>query len=204
MELFGYDLKEFVIAAGYLGIFGIIFSESGVLIGLFFPGDSLLFTAGFLASQGFFNIYLLAIGAFVSAVLGDNFGYTFGRKIGPKIFRRKDSFLLHKDHIEKTKRFYEKHGAKAIVLARFLPVVRTLTPILAGVGEMRYKIFLTYNIIGALIWVIGISLFGYFLGNVIPEPDKYLLPAVIVIIILSMLPTIIHLLKGHKKKAVDV
>jgi membrane-associated protein len=198
--MFGFDLITLIKAAGYLGIFGIIFAESGLFIGFFLPGDSLLFTAGFLASQGFLNIWLLMGLTFVGAVLGDSVGYWFGKKTGDKIFTKEESLIFKKDNIRKAEEFFKKHGAKSIVLARFVPIVRTFTPILAGVGTMHYKTFLTFNIIGGALWAIGVSLLGYFLGSLIPNIDKYLLPIILLIIIVSVLPNIIHLLKSRKER----
>lgn len=204
--LLGIDLITFIKAVGYLGIFGIIFAESGLFLGFFLPGDSLLFTAGFLASQGFFNILLLMALCFLGAVLGDSFGYAFGRKTGPAIFSREDSLFFHKRHLERAKVFYEKHGGKTIILARFMPIVRTFAPILAGVGEMRYRTFLSYNVIGGVIWGIGMPFLGYFLGNVIPDVDKYIVPMVMAIIILSFLPPVIHVLrdKEHREEIKNI
>ena len=195
-----FDLITLIKTAGYLGIFGIIFAESGLFIGFFLPGDSLLFTAGFLASQGFLNIWILIILTFVGAVLGDSVGYWFGKKTGDKIFTKEESLFFKKDNIRKAEEFFKKYGAKAIVLARFVPIVRTFTPILAGVGTMHYKTFLIFNVIGGALWAIGVSLLGYFLGNLIPNIDKYLLPIILLIIILSLLPNIIHLIKSRRNK----
>jgi len=153
--IFGFDLVALIKAAGYLGLFGIVFAESGLFVGFFLPGDSLLFTAGFLASQGFLNIWILAPLAFIAAILGDNFGYAFGRRVGPAIFTRERSLFFHKEYLERARIFYEAHGGKAIVLARFLPVIRTFAPILAGVGRMRWPTFLFYNVIGAVLWAIA-------------------------------------------------
>ena len=189
-----FDLVSIIKTAGYLGLFGIVFAESGLLIGFFLPGDSLLFTAGFLASQGYLNIWILAILTFVGAILGDNFGYGMGRKFGPKVFRKEDSFLFHRDHLERARIFYEKYGGKTIVFARFLPVIRTFVPILAGVGNMKYKSFVFFNIFGGFLWAVGMTWLGYFLGNTVPNADQYIVPIVIAIIILSSLPTITHFL----------
>ncbi|MEK7560034.1 MAG: VTT domain-containing protein [Patescibacteria group bacterium] len=203
-----FDLISLIKTAGYLGLFGIIFAESGLLIGFFLPGDSLLFTAGFLASQGFLNIWGLAVGTFIAAILGDNFGYGVGKKFGPRVFsaegghsrwKKIHSFLLHKDYLKKSKVFYEKYGGKTVVLARFLPVIRTLVPILAGVGGMEYKKFVFFNILGAIFWAQGLTWLGYFLGNIIPNIDRFIVPIVIVIITVSSLPTIIQFLIHFKK-----
>jgi len=195
-----FDLIALVKTAGYLGLFGIIFAESGLLIGFFLPGDSLLFTAGFLASQGFLNIYILTPLLFIAAVIGDSTGYTFGYRLGPKIFKKEDSIFFHKDNLVKAQEFFQKHGGKTIILARFIPVVRTFAPILAGVGKMRYSVFITYNLIGGLLWAVGVLALGYYLGTVIPNVDKYLLPIILGIIFISILPNIIHILKDKKTR----
>jgi len=201
MDIFsGDNLINLIKAIGLLGVFIIIFSESGLLVGFFLPGDSFLFTAGFLASQGFFNIALLMLLAFAGAVLGDSVGYTFGRKVGPRIFSKEDSLFFKKSNILKAQAYYDKHGAKTIVLARFVPIIRTFAPIVAGVGNMKYRTFLTYNLIGGLLWSCGVSLAGFFLGSVIPNVDKYLLPIILVIIVVSLLPTVSELLKSRRKQ----
>lgn len=195
------DLETFIKTIGLLGVWGVVFAESGLLIGFFFPGDSLLFTAGFLASQNFFNIYLLAIGSFLGAVLGDSTGYAFGHRIGKRLFQRKDPLIFHKDNLLRAQKFYEKHGKKTIVLARFVPMVRTFAPIVAGMGDMEYKTFLSYNIMGGFLWAVGVSVAGYFLGTIIPDVDKYLLPIIALIIIASMLPNVYHILKSPHGRA---
>lgn len=190
-----FDLVNLIKTGGYVGLAGIVFAESGLLIGFFLPGDSLLFTAGFLASQGLLDIWVLVPLLFVSAVLGDNVGYAFGRRVGPKIFKRQDSLLFHQDHLMRAKLFFERHGGKAIVLARFMPVVRTFAPVLAGVGNMHYRTFMFFNLVGGFLWAIGLTVLGYYLGSTIPGVDKYLLPIIAFIVILSIAPTAIHLLK---------
>jgi membrane-associated protein len=185
-----FDIVALVTAAGYLGIFAIVFAESGLLIGFFFPGDSLLFTAGILSAAGLFNIWLLAPLVFVAAVLGDNAGYLIGKKAGEKLFQKEDSFFFRRSHVEKTKKFFEDYGTKAIILARFVPIARTFAPTLAGVGEMRYRTFFLYNLIGGALWGFGLPLAGYFLGSVIPDVDRYLLPIILGIIFVSLLPVI--------------
>ncbi|MCX6730201.1 MAG: VTT domain-containing protein [Candidatus Portnoybacteria bacterium] len=198
--MFGFDLISFIRTVGYVGLFGIIFAESGLLVGFFLPGDSLLFTAGFLASQGILNIWILMGLTFVAAVAGDSAGYWFGDKVGDKIFTKEESWIFKKDNIRKANEFFEKHGSKTIILARFVPIVRTFVPILAGVGTMRYRRFLIFNIIGGALWTLGVSLLGFFLGKVIPNIDKYLLPIILLIIIISVSPNIIHLIRARKKK----
>ena len=198
ISFFGLDVRALIEAVGYLGIFGIVFAESGLFVGFFLPGDSLLFTAGFLASQGYLNIFVLVFISFVGAVLGDNFGYFFGKKVGPAIFRKERSLLFHKEYLEKSRVFFEEYGPKTIVLARFLPVVRTFAPILAGVGAMNYRIFLFYNFLGALLWGVGVTLFGYYLGNLFPNAERYIVEVVVGIIIVSTLPSIFHVIKNRE------
>lgn len=196
-----FDLVSLIKTAGYLGIAGIVFAESGLFIGFFLPGDSLLFTAGFLASQDYLNILLLIPISFVSAVIGDSFGYAFGKKFGPRVFNREKSLIWNPEHVRRAQEFYEKHGPKTIILARFLPVIRTFAPIMAGVGRMRYRTFLTYNIVGGFLWGIGLPLLGFYLGNSIPDIDKYLIPIIALIIILSASPIIFRVLsnKGYRE-----
>ena len=195
-----FDLLTILPAIGYVGILAIIFAESGLLIGFFLPGDSLLFTAGFLASQGVFDIKLLALGCFIAAVVGDSIGYAFGHKVGKRLFHRRESLFFHPDHLIRANSFYKRHGKKTIVLARFLPVIRTFAPIVAGVGDMEYKTFLSFNVVGAFLWAVAIPVAGYFLGSAIPDVDKYLLPIIAGIIMLSILPQTIHLLKDETSR----
>ena len=195
-----FDLLNLIKSLGYLGVWGIVFAESGLLIGFFLPGDSLLFSAGFLASQGILNIWVLIFGCFVCAVLGDNVGYATGHRFGRRLFQREDSWLFNKKHLVSTQEFYEKHGKKALVLARFMPVVRTFAPVVAGIGSMHYRTFMTYNLIGGALWAIGVTMLGYFLGQVIPpeQIDKYLLPIIAVIVVVSLLPSVLHLYKEYR------
>ncbi|MBU6142045.1 VTT domain-containing protein [Patescibacteria group bacterium] len=195
-----FDLIALIKAAGYLGIFAVIFAESGLFIGFFFPGDSLLFTAGFLASQGYLQIGMVMVLVFIAAVLGDTAGYAFGYRVGPMIFRREDSVIFHKDNLLRAEAFYEKYGKKTIILARFLPAVRTFAPILAGVGKMRYRTFVSYNVIGGLLWGIGVPGLGYYLGRSVPNIDHYLLPIIGLIIVLSILPTAFQVLRDPQRR----
>lgn len=195
-----FDIVQIIQAFGYVGLFIIIFVESGLFFGFFFPGDSLLFTAGFLASQGYLSLPLLICITFIAAILGVITGYAFGKKVGPSIFNKEDSFFFHKDHLHRTKEFYKTHGPKTIVLARFLPIIRTFAPIFAGIGHMRYRTFLLYNIIGGFIWTAGLCGIGYFLGNTVPNIDHYLIPIILGIIIVSLLPALREYLLFRRKK----
>ena len=200
-----FDLVEILKSFGPYAMFAIwliVYAESGLFFGFFLPGDSLLFTAGVLASQGFMPIALLAIGCFVAAVLGDSTGYWFGHTFGRRIFEKEKLPLVKKHHIETAEAFYKKHGKKTIILARFVPAVRTFAPIVAGIGSMDYKTFLSYNLIGGLLWGVGMTFAGYFLGSLIPaeDVDKYLLPIVLVIIVASVLPGVWHVIADKKEK----
>lgn len=198
------NVSKYGIWAVYGALFGIIFAESGLLVGFFLPGDSLLFTTGFLAQKGLFglNIYVLILGYFLAAVIGDNVGYSFGKKVGKKLFTKEDSLLFHKDNLLKAQDFYKKYGRKAIIIARFIPVVRTFAPIVAGVGDMHYPTFVVFNVIGGILWAIGIPLAGFFLGGLIPESEKYLEYIILGIVFLSLLPTVIHVYKDphHRRE----
>lgn len=193
-----FDIPALIETVGYIGLFSIVFAESGLFFGFFLPGDSLLFTAGLVASQGFLNIYVLLIIIPVAAILGDSVGYWFGKKVGPKIFCKDDSLFFHRAHVARAERFYARYGPKALVIARFVPVVRTFVPILAGVGSMHYGTFLKFNIIGALLWGVGVTLLGFLLGNTIPGIDTYLLPIILLIIVCSFVPIGIEWWKDRK------
>ncbi len=188
MTFFGLDMVEIIKAIGYVGLFGIVFAETGLFLGFFFPGDSLLFVAGILAAQGFFSLPILLVGLFVAAFTGNLVGYWFGGYVGPKIFSREDSLLFKKSHLIKAKKFYDRHGPKMIVLARFAPIIRTFAPIVAGVAKMHYGTFMLYNFVGALLWSVGLTTLAYYLGGLVENIDRYLLPIVLLIIFLSILP----------------
>lgn len=200
--MFGLNLNEFVHALGYAGIFGLVFAESGLFVGFFLPGDSLLFTAGLLAQQGFLDLFTLILLSVIAAILGDSVGYAFGRKVGKSLFAKEQNKLFRPEYVTRAKAFYERYGAKTIVLARFVPIVRTFAPILAGVGAMPYPLFLTYNVLGALLWSISLPVLGYFLGNLVPNIDHFILPVIGIIIVLSVLPPAIEYLRHRKKGTV--
>jgi len=202
----GVDLIEFIKWASIIGVALVVFAESGLLIGFFLPGDSLLFTTGFLISAGFLNIniHLAVLIVFIAAVIGDSVGYTFGRKLGPRLFRKKDARFFKQDYIQQAQAFYEKHGGKTIIIARFIPIVRTFAPIVAGASDMNYRRFLSFNVIGALLWAAGVTYAGFLLGGVFEsvgiEIDTVLLPIIAVIILVSVLPPAIHILKVKKNR----
>lgn len=184
---------------GIIGISFIVFAESGLFFGFFLPGDSLLFTAGVLASQGFANIAILSFCVWAAAILGDTVGYWFGAHIGIKIFNKEKSLFFNKKYPERAHEFYVKYGSKAIILARFIPAVRTFVPIMAGVGKMPYRKFISYNIIGGTIWSLGLTLGGYFLGQKISNIDQYIIPIIVLIIVTSIIPIASEVAKYKKK-----
>ena len=205
-SFFGIDLVEAIKTVSILGVIIIVFAESGLLIGAFLPGDTVLFTTGFLIYTGVlsFDIHLVVFLLFLAAVLGDSVGYTFGRRVGRKLFNRPDSRLFKQAYVEKAEDFYKKHGGKTIILARFVPFVRTFAPVIAGTAKMPYRTFLTFNVIGALIWAVGITYLGYFLGSWFEsmglDIDQILLPAVFVIVFISIAPPAYHLLKEKEQR----
>jgi membrane-associated protein len=202
------DPVKIISTLGYAGIFAIIFAESGLFFGFFFPGDSLLLTAGLLAArplpetnQPLLNIFVLIPGLFIAAVLGDQVGYWFGAKTGPLIFNRENSLLFRRKNLLAAKAFYEKHGGKTVTLARFVPFIRTFAPIVAGAAEMNYKRFVMFNLLGGLLWAICVTLLGYGLGKIfgnIEGIDKYFTLLVIAFFLIPGLPTLIHLWNDSK------
>ena len=196
----GLDPESLLQSFGALGLFLIIFAESGLFFGFFLPGDSLLFTAGLLSSQDKLPaLPILLVGCFIAAVAGDQVGYLFGRKVGPALFRRPDSRIFKQEYIERSQEFFERHGSKTIVLARFVPVVRTFAPIVAGVGKMRYRTFVTYNVVGALLWAVGITTLGYVLGDRVPWVEENLELAIFAIIGLSLIPVLIEVIRARRE-----
>ena len=195
------DPRDLIVTFGTIGLFAIVFAESGLFFGFFLPGDSLLFTAGLFASQGTLSLPLILVGCFVAAVAGDQVGYLFGKRVGPALFRRPDSRFFRQEYVERAQRFFEKYGAKTIVLARFVPIVRTFAPILAGVGKMPYRTFVLFNVVGGLLWAVGVTLLGYALGEMIPDIDRYLLPIIALIILISFIPIGVEWLKSRRQRA---
>ncbi|GBF04535.1 dedA protein [Deinococcus aerius] len=189
------DLPQLLLSVSYLGIFAIVFAESGLLIGFFLPGDSLLITAGILAQQGSLHLAGVMLAVALGAVIGDSTGYFIGRRFGPAVFSRPDSRLFRPEYVERTQAFFERYGALSLILARFVPVVRTVAPTLAGVGKMPYARFLTYNVVGGLLWAISVPLLGFWLGGLIPHLDRYILLVVGVAVVLSLIPVGLELRK---------
>lgn len=192
-------LTLIIVGTGYLGLIATVFLESGTVVGLILPGDSLLFTAGFLASQHVFSIQLLLLLLIPAGILGDIVGYATGKAFGPRLFSRPESKFFNPRYIREAETFFERYGARAILLARFMPVIRCFIPMVAGAARMKYSGFLLYNVLGSVIWVGLLTLMGYFLGRSIPNADKYLLPVVALIITISMLPAVIQFLKMRKR-----
>lgn len=193
------DIPALVQAAGYFGLTLIIFAETGLLIGFFLPGDSLLVTAGLLGSQGYINPFFLGLLLTIAAIVGDSVGYSIGKASGPRLFTREDSLLFNKKHLIRAHEFYDRHGGKTIIIARFMPIIRTFAPVVAGMGAMKYPRFLAYNAIGGVLWVWSMLLIGYFLGRYVPGIAKHIELVIIVVVLLSILPAIIGRLKSEKQ-----
>ncbi|GHF57923.1 membrane-associated protein [Deinococcus metalli] len=191
------DLPHLIQSVSYAGIFGMVFAESGLLAGFFLPGDSLLITAGLLARQGTLNLPGLMLAVAAGAILGDSVGYAIGRKFGPAVFNREGSRLLRPEYVQRTQAFFDRHGSRALILARFVPVVRTVAPTMAGVGGMAYPKFLTYNVVGGLLWALGVPLLGYALGGLIPNLDRYILLLVGVVVVLSFIPVALEVRRAR-------
>lgn len=190
------NITEFVSTIGYIGVFFIIFAETGLFVGFFLPGDSLLFAAGLLASQHIFNIWLMVPIVIVMAILGYFVAYWFGEKLGGWLLKREDSFFFKKRYLYQASDFYKKHGGKALILGRLMPILRTFVPIVAGMAKMRYRNYVIYNFVGGFIWAGGVTLLGYYLGRSIPQAEKYILPIILLVIFISITPGIWHFLKN--------
>jgi membrane-associated protein len=196
------DLPTLVQWAGYAGLTGIIFAETGLLAGFFLPGDSLLVTAGLLsATTGLLNVYYMGALLTLAAILGDTVGYGIGKATGPRLFRRDDSRFFKRKHLLAAHRFYEQHGGKAVILARFVPIARTFVPTVAGMAQMGYRRYMMYNIVGAFMWVWSMLFIGYFLGRFIPGVDKYAELIILVVIALSLIPGVVSWLRERKRSA---
>jgi membrane-associated protein len=196
------NLPDLVQWAGLFGLSVIVFSETGLLIGVFLPGDSLLVTAGLLAARGYLNVYRLAPALTLAAIVGNSLGYFIGRATGPRIFSRENSLFFNKKHAIRAHEFYEKYGGMTIVIAQFMPIIRTFSPVIAGVAGMRFRDFITYNVLGAVFWVWSMLGIGYFLGNYIPGIDRHIEIVVVVVVFISLLPGLIGGLKARRKRRI--
>ncbi len=193
-----YNVPELIRSVGQFGLPVIIFAETGLLIGFFLPGDSLLITAGLFAARGDLNLSLLIVTLIPAAILGNATGYQIGKRTGKALYSRPDSLLFRREHLQMTHEYYERHGGKTIIIAQFAPILRTFAPVVAGVAEMGYRRFASYNIVGAIAWNISMTLGGYLLGNVIPGIDKRIDVVVMVVIVVSLMPAVIAWLRSRR------
>ena len=193
------NLQQFLITASYLSIAGMLFVETDLLVGFFLPGDSLLVTAGILAAHGTLSLPLVMIAGVVEAIAGDSAGYLIGEKTGPRLFRRPKSRFFNPDNVKRAQEYFDKYGAKTLILARFIPVVRTFAPIVAGVAKMHYGRFISYNAVGGVLWGAGVPLASYFLGSLIPNLDQYLLLVIGIVIVVSVIPVGLELLRARRR-----
>ena len=196
-----YALDDLVRWGGYAVLVTIVFVETGLLVGFFLPGDSLLITAGLVAATGALNIWWLNLLLAVAAVVGDSVGYAIGWRAGPRLFTRPKSLLFNPRHIERTRAFYARHGAKTIVIARFVPIVRTFAPVVAGVGQMEYRRFLFYNVAGGVGWVTSMTWAGYLLGQTVPNISDHIHIVVIIVILLSLIPIVVELVRERRRRS---
>lgn len=196
------NIDKVILGAGLIAIGGTVFAESGLLIGFFLPGDTLLFGAGILASQGTINLYHLLIVVIVAAILGDNVGYSIGRRTGKRMFTKKEGILFRHEHIERAEKFYEAHGGKTIIMARFIPVVRTFAPMVAGIGKMPRRRFMFYNVIGGILWGGGVTLLGYWVGNKVPWVEHYITPILLAVILISITGSLAHIFKDPEARRI--
>jgi len=196
------DVRAIIAWGGYIGLTAIIFAETGLLIGFFLPGDSLLVTAGLLAATtGVFNVVLLGLLLSVASIIGNTAGYAIGRAAGPRLFSREDSLLFNKKHLTRAHEFYERHGGKTVIIARFMPIVRTFVPVVAGMGQMDYRRYTVYNVVGGLAWIWSMLFIGYFLGRYIPGIDQHIETVIILVIAASLLPGLIGWYRARTRPA---
>ena len=196
-----YNVPELIRLVGFYGLIVIVFAETGLLVGFFLPGDSLLITAGLFAARGDFDYAMLLLALIPAAIIGNATGYYIGHRTGMTLYSRPDSLLFRREHLRMTHEYYEKHGGKTIILAQFIPILRTFAPVVAGVGEMGYRQFATYNVVGAILWVGSMVTAGYMLGNAIPNIESRIHYVVAVVIFISLLPPGIALLKARLRRS---
>lgn len=195
------SIDKVILGGGLIAIGGTIFAESGLLIGFFLPGDTLLLGSGILAAQGVFPIWTLIAIVIVSAIAGDNVGYSIGRRAGPRFFKNKESLLFNPEHVERAQKFYDQHGGKTIILARFVPIVRTFAPMVAGMGKMPHLRFFAYNVVGGILWGGGVTLIGYWFGIKMPWLEHYIEPVIFGIVLLTFSISVFHILKEPRARA---
>jgi len=195
------SLADLIRWGGYTVLVAIVFCETGLLVGFFLPGDSLLITAGLVAAAGTLDIWWLNLLLMAAAIVGDSVGYAIGYRTGPRIFTREDSLLFNRRHLIRTREFYERYGGKTIVIARFVPIIRTFAPVVAGVGQMRYRRFVFYNVFGGIGWVASMTWAGYLLGSLIPNISRYIHVVVAIVIVLSVIPIGVELLRARRRGA---
>jgi membrane-associated protein len=195
------DVRGLIQLGGLLAVCLIVFVETGLFVGFFLPGDSLLVTAGIFAATGDLDLAALLGGTSICAIVGDQVGFWIGRRAGQALYSRPDSRIFKRKHLEKAHAFYEKYGAKTIVIARFVPIVRTFAPAVAGAADMAYRTFVTYNVVGGLLWVWSMVLLGYFLGRTLPNIDRYIHIVIVVVILLSILPGVIEVYRSRARRA---
>lgn len=192
-----FDVNHLIQTGGLLVITLIIFAESGMMVGFFFPGDTLLFSAGIFAATGKLSLTAVFICVSIAAIVGDNTGYFIGKKLGPRLFK-KDGVIFRKEYIDRAEKFYEKYGSKTMLVAHFIPIVRSFVPVTAGAGKMNYKLFFIFDAIGDIAWAISTTLVGYFIGSKIPGVEKYIDPIIIGVVLVVLLPSIYHALKDPR------
>jgi len=195
------DVRGLVQTGGYIALAIIVFAETGLMIGFFLPGDSLLVTAGLFAAKGDLDIVFLNVLLIICAILGDATGYYIGKKLGPALFRKEDSLLFKKKHLIATHEFYEKHGGKTIIIARFVPIIRTFAPVVAGMADMPYRRFAAFNIIGGIGWVFSMTMVGYSLIKIFPEAEKHIHVIIVAVILISFIPGVVELLRAKRRRA---
>lgn len=193
--MFGIEITEILQNGGLLVIAFILFAETGLLFGFFLPGDTLLLAAGILAASGTFSLATLLPVIVISTILGNIVGYEIGHRAGPKLFKKEDNKIFRKEYLVRAEEFYEKHGGKTILFARFIPIIRTFAPVVAGIGAMDKRMFNFYNVVGGIVWGVGVTLVGYFFGSKIPNIDHYILPIILSVVILSFLSPLLHKIK---------
>jgi len=197
---FVYNVPKLIEVGGLVGLMIVVFSETGLMVGFFLPGDSLLVTAGIVASSGLLNIYTLIPSLILAAICGNATGYYIGKRAGQALYSRPDSFFFRRQHLIRTHEFYERHGGKTIIMAQFIPIVRTFAPVVAGAAAMTYRRFASFNVIGAIIWITSMTLTGYLLGSFIPDIDKNIHIVVAIVIFVSLLPALYAWLRSRLAK----